>query len=76
MWRLFQTLKVMPKNAPVLTCPTNDGRYSLETDACNYGIGAVLSQVQNGQEREIAYAINHTVKTVNGFKDAQLTRNY
>ena len=27
----------------------------LDTDASNYGVGAVLSQVQGGEERVIAY---------------------
>ena len=30
-------------------------RYSVDTDASNTGLGAVLSQVQNGEERVTAY---------------------
>ena len=38
------------------TIPLNDnGQFVLDTDASDYAIGAVLSQVQNGVERVIAY---------------------
>ena len=35
--------------------PRDEGGYMLDTDASNVGIGAVLSQVQDGRERVIAY---------------------
>ena len=41
--------------SPVLSYPTLDDPYILDTDASLYGIGAVLSQIQNGEERVIAY---------------------
>jgi len=31
------------------------GQFILDTDASNHGIGVVLSQVQNGSEKVIAY---------------------
>ena len=34
----------------------NGGEFVLDTDASNYAIGAVLSQIQDGDERVIAYA--------------------
>ncbi|CAG2233136.1 unnamed protein product [Mytilus edulis] len=37
------------------TYPTREDPFILDTDASLYGIGAVLSQVQNGEERVIAY---------------------
>ena len=54
----FQTLKAKLTEAPILAYPSPDpnARYILDTDASNVGIGAVLSQVQNGVERVIAYA--------------------
>jgi transposase InsO family protein len=52
----FEKLKQMLTCSPVLAMPADEGRYWLDTDASNSGIGAVLSQEQNGEERVIAYA--------------------
>lgn len=52
----FQNLKQALISAPILSYPTRNGRFVLDTDASNSGIGAVLSQIQNGEERVIAYA--------------------
>ena len=41
--------------APILAYPTDEGDYILDKDASNYSMGTVLSQVQNGEERVIAY---------------------
>ena len=64
----FETLKECLISAPVLAYPLRDaGEFVLDTDASNHGMGAVLSQVQNGQEKVIAYAS----RTLNGSQ-----RNY
>jgi transposase InsO family protein len=52
----FDTLKKCLTSTPILTMPTDSDGYILDTDASNRSIGAVLSQVQDGQERVIAYA--------------------
>jgi predicted aspartyl protease len=52
----FQQLKQALTVAPVLAMPLDGEPYILDTDDSNHGIGAVLSQVQNGMERPIAYA--------------------
>ena len=41
--------------APILAFPTESGDYVLDTDASNFGLGGVLSPIQNGVECVIAY---------------------
>ena len=59
--RAFETLKQLLVTAPVLAYPTVDGEYILDTDASNWALGAVLSQIQDGEQRVLAYA-SHTLK--------------
>ena len=49
--------------APILAFPTESGNYVLDTDASNYGLGGVLSQIQNGVECVIAYCSLTTITT-------------
>lgn len=42
--------------APILAFPNETGIFILDTDASQYGIGGVLSQMQNDQEVVIAFA--------------------
>ena len=52
----FQSLKGKLVSYPVLAYPDIDGgRFILDCDASDHGIGAVLSQEQDGIERVIAY---------------------
>ena len=51
----FLTLKESLVSAPVLAYPTREDEFVLDCDASLYGIGAVLSQIQDGKERPIAY---------------------
>ena len=53
----FQTLKSILIGPEVMGHPDPDeGTFLLDCDACDVGIGAVLSQMQQGRERVIAYA--------------------
>ena len=52
----FDGLKVALTTAPLLAYPRETGKYIIDTDASLVGIGAVLSQIQEGEERVIAYA--------------------
>ena len=52
----FDTLKTTLMGPEVMAYPRDHGGYILDTDACDFGIGAVLSQIQDGRECVIAYA--------------------
>ena len=52
----FNTLKNALISSPILAYPDESLSFILDTDACDTGIGAVLSQVQDGSEKVIAYA--------------------
>jgi hypothetical protein len=45
----FQTLKRALCTAPILAYPKPGERFIVDTDASNFGIGGVLSQVQDGE---------------------------
>lgn len=51
----FEQLKKALSSPPMLALPEGTGGFILDTDASDHGIGAVLSEVQDGQERVIAY---------------------
>ena len=51
----FDILKNKLTTAPVLVYPEISKQFILDTDASDRGIGAVLSQMHDGQERVIAY---------------------
>ena len=54
--KAFDDLKTALTSPPILAMPTLTDKYVLDTDASDFCIGAVLSQVQDGEERVIAYA--------------------
>ena len=54
----FGTLKHFLAEAPMLGYPMDRGDFILDTDASDVGMGAVLSQIQDGVERVISYFSN------------------
>ena len=52
----FDKLKIVLCSTPILGYPQKEGIFIVDTDASNIGIGAVLSQVQMGEERVLCYA--------------------
>lgn len=52
----FESLKTALTEAPILAYADYSEPFVLYTDASNFGLGAVLAQKQNGQERVVAYA--------------------
>ena len=53
--KAFEELRHRLVEAPILGYPDPRLSYILDTDASDVGVGAVLSQVQDGRERVIAY---------------------
>ena len=51
----FETLKQKLVTAPVLAYPQTEGLMVLDTDASAVSISGCVSQIQNGEERVIAY---------------------
>ena len=51
----FEVLKACLISAPILSFPTEDGRFVLDTDASLFAVGSVLSQLQDDSEVVIAY---------------------
>ena len=51
----FMKLKQALCSSPILCYPTTRQNFVLDTDASGVGIGAVLSQLDNGTERVVAY---------------------
>jgi len=51
----FDQLKCVLSSSPILSFPKEEEEFILDTDASNIGIGAVLSQRQEGKEKVIAY---------------------
>ncbi|CAC5399558.1 unnamed protein product [Mytilus coruscus] len=52
----LEVLKEKLISAPILSNPKGNGELILDTDASGHTKGEVLSQVQNGEEKVIAYA--------------------
>ena len=54
--RAFKELKEKMTSAPVIAFPRDGDTFILDCDTSNEAIGARLSEIQNGQEKLIAYA--------------------
>ena len=52
----MDTMKTLLTTPPILGYPRTGDEFVLDTDASAVGLGAVLTQVQDGEERVIAYA--------------------
>ena len=52
----FLALKTALTTAPVLSFPLPSGEYLLDTDASDLAVGGVLAQIQDGEEKVIAYS--------------------
>ena len=64
----FHKLKERLTSAPILGMPQDEGVYYLDTDASDFGLSAVLSQEQNGQEVVLAYASRSLTRTERNYE--------
>ena len=56
----FEKLKQLLTSSHVMTAPRTDRPYKLYTDACDYAVGAILVQVDDGgTERVIQYFLTY-----------------
>ena len=56
----FEALRKALEEAPMLAYPDPNGKFILDTDCSGFGLGAVLSQIKDGQERVVSYH-SHTL---------------
>eukprot|EP00731_Ephydatia_muelleri_P012432 Em0006g1326a len=64
----FLELKKQLVSAPVLVMPQFTQEFILDADASGEGLGAILSQVIEGQERVVAYANHSVLQWLHSFK--------
>ncbi len=69
----FEQLKQRLTTAPILSYPSLNDPFMLETDACAHGIGAILSQSQgDGFPHPIAYASRSLTKLESNYSITEL----
>ena len=51
----FERLKMKSTSSPVLALPKDDGDFIIDTDASEAAVGAVLSQIQEGEEEPVVH---------------------
>lgn len=69
--KAFDNLKQLLTTTPILSYPLDEGEMMLDTDASDVGIGAVLSQVQQGRECVLAYGSRKLSKTEQNYCTTQ-----
>ncbi|CAI5671880.1 unnamed protein product [Oreochromis niloticus] len=67
----FDKLKCRLTSAPILGYPLDHGEMKLDTDASDTDIGAVLSQMQQGVERVLAYGSRKLSRTEQNYCTTQ-----
>ena len=60
--RAFELIRDLLASEPILKLPQFNLEFQLNTDACNYGIGGVLTQTHNGNEHPVAFFSKHLSK--------------
>jgi len=67
----FEDMKVRLCTTPVLAYPNFELPFILTTDASKVGVAAILSQVQDGVQRPIAYASRQVNKAGKAHSDSE-----
>jgi hypothetical protein len=66
----FETIKQLLQQEPVLKLPDFRKDFEIHT-ACNYGVGATLTQQHNGHEHPVAYFSKHLSKTKRNYSTSE-----
>ena len=67
----FNSIKSSLQVEPVLKLPDFAKPFSLNTDACKYGIGAVLTQLHDDQEHPVAYYSKHLTRAQRNYSTTE-----
>ena len=67
----FEKLKELLLGAPTLHRPVTDAEYFVHTDACDTGLGAMITQKIDGVERVIAFASRALHKNERNFSTTE-----
>lgn len=67
----LEAVKTHLTTAPILTCPNFDLPFVVQTDASDFGLGCVLTQVQQGEEKVISYLSRSLTKSERRFSTVE-----
>jgi len=67
----FEKLKLKLVSPPILGFPQENAETIIYTDACGYGLGASITQIQEGTERVLAYASRTLSKTERNYSTTE-----
>jgi hypothetical protein len=67
----FDKLKELLVSAPILNCPDFDLSFSLQTDASDFGLGAVLTEMTSDGEKVICYISRSLEKRERAFSTTE-----
>ena len=68
----FETLKTALTTAPILAHPRFELPFTLQTDACTTGLGALLTQEHDGEEKIIACGSRSLSKAERNYSATEL----
>jgi hypothetical protein len=69
--KVFQELKTLLTKSPILRLPDFSKKFILQTDASNHAMGAVLSQIFDGEEHPVLYLSKTLSKSQRNYSTTQ-----